>query len=207
MERLGAPYKLRELAEALKSAFSKAFTVKYPYEPSPAPEAFRGKLQLDVEKCIGCGACVEGCPTGALTLEDEEEKRRITLSYPYCISCGQCVERCPVDAINFTTEYSVVSTRREDLLFQLEKDLVRCEVCGAPVATVDHLKWVMANLGFLTLSNSTLLVAAYEISTGRLPKKPSEPKETIERQDLLKILCARCRRKAVALDHGWRAKY
>ena len=200
------PYKFRELAEALRSAFSKAFTIRYPYEPSPPPEGFRGKLQLDADKCIGCGACVEGCPTGALSLQDEEEKRRITLAYPQCISCGQCVERCPVEAIRFTTGFSMVATRREELVFQVEKDLLRCEICGAPVATVDQLRWVMANLEGLTLSNSTLLVAAYDFSLSLKPGKP-EFKEELERQDLLRILCVKCRRKAVALDHGWRARY
>lgn len=202
---MGLP-KLREVAEALRSALSAAFTVKYPREPSPAPEGFRGKLEFNSEKCIGCGACVEGCPTGALTLEDLEDKRRIVLVYTRCISCGQCVERCPVEAVRFTTQYSMVSTAREELRFELEKDLLRCEICGAPVATPDHIKWVMANLEGLTLSNSTLLAASYELALGLTPQriKPGKP---LGREDLIRILCVKCRRKMVALDHGWRAKY
>ena len=35
--------KLRELREAIKSLFSRPYTIKYPAEPSVPPERFRGK--------------------------------------------------------------------------------------------------------------------------------------------------------------------
>lgn len=53
-------------------------------------------LQLDVNRCIGCGLCVEVCPHGVFTVEGK--KARI-LDRDTCMECGACARNCPVDAI------------------------------------------------------------------------------------------------------------
>lgn len=46
------------------------------------------------DKCIGCGACVDQCPFGAIEMRDT--KAYITEA---CTVCGACVNVCPVEAI------------------------------------------------------------------------------------------------------------
>jgi heterodisulfide reductase subunit A len=52
--------------------------------------------EVDEEKCIGCGACVDLCPYGAARIEEEKAKIIDIL----CKGCGSCVVGCPVRAIN-----------------------------------------------------------------------------------------------------------
>ena len=83
--------KLRELKEAVTAVFSPRFTTRFPAVPCKVPEKYRGKPEFDLETCIGCGACVNVCPTpGCLTMEDDLEAtppvRRISHRYASVIS-------------------------------------------------------------------------------------------------------------------------
>ncbi len=51
---------------------------------------------LNKTKCVGCGKCVEACPTGALYWVEKEVFVREEL----CRSCGACMEACPKGAIS-----------------------------------------------------------------------------------------------------------
>jgi len=50
-------------------------------------------------RCVHCArpACVEACPVGALTRD--EETGLVLLDEEKCTGCLQCVEACPFDAI------------------------------------------------------------------------------------------------------------
>lgn len=57
---------------------------------------------LEKEKCTGCGACYNICPTEAIKMETNSEG----FLYPVidkekCISCGLCKEKCPAISPNF----------------------------------------------------------------------------------------------------------
>lgn len=53
-------------------------------------------VKVNKDVCIGCGACVGGCPTGSLNLNDEGKS---VCNEETCIDCGACVATCPVGAI------------------------------------------------------------------------------------------------------------
>lgn len=48
------------------------------------------------DACIGCGACVGGCPVGALSMNDDNMS---VCDEGTCIDCGACVGTCPCEAI------------------------------------------------------------------------------------------------------------
>ncbi|MBN2560246.1 MAG: 4Fe-4S binding protein [Phycisphaerae bacterium] len=51
---------------------------------------------VDVEKCTGCGACVDVCPVEAITLNDE----KAAVDQENCTDCAVCVAECPTEAIS-----------------------------------------------------------------------------------------------------------
>ncbi|MBN1844372.1 MAG: 4Fe-4S binding protein [Sedimentisphaerales bacterium] len=51
---------------------------------------------VDLEKCTGCGNCVDTCPSEALSLDGEKVK----IDEEACIDCGACVDECPVEALS-----------------------------------------------------------------------------------------------------------
>lgn len=56
------------------------------------------KVQIDTEKCVGCGNCVKDCPGHALEMEDGKAR----MKNPLCISCAHCVAICPVHAVSMS---------------------------------------------------------------------------------------------------------
>lgn len=64
---------------------------------------------LEKEKCTGCGACYNICPTEAIKMETNSEG----FLYPVidkekCISCGLCKEKCPqlkTTKLNYSLPY------------------------------------------------------------------------------------------------------
>lgn len=53
-------------------------------------------FMVEKDKCIGCGACMQLCPVGAISF-DEDGKAKIDPNI--CIKCGTCEASCPVQAI------------------------------------------------------------------------------------------------------------
>lgn len=53
-------------------------------------------LQLDIEKCIGCGMCLQVCPRAVWKLI---QNRAAIDNRDACIECGACSMNCPGEAI------------------------------------------------------------------------------------------------------------
>ena len=53
-------------------------------------------LELDVDKCVGCGLCETVCPHGIFAVR---EKKAVIVDKDACMECGACAGNCPVEAI------------------------------------------------------------------------------------------------------------
>lgn len=63
------------------------------------PEKIMRKIiQIDEEKCNGCGQCAETCHEGAVRIIEGKAK---LVSDSYCDGLGDCIGECPMGAISF----------------------------------------------------------------------------------------------------------
>ena len=81
-------------SQAIKNLFSKPATSSYPQVARVYPEASRGHVEINIDDCIMCGACAEGCPVSAIS----EGDGKYVINADECISCGSCADVCPVGA-------------------------------------------------------------------------------------------------------------
>jgi len=54
------------------------------------------KVEINNEKCINCGECIEVCPMGIFELQDEMV---VAVDQEDCIGCESCVDACEQGAI------------------------------------------------------------------------------------------------------------
>ncbi len=50
--------------------------------------------KINVDECLGCGACVEACPAEAIS----EADGKYVINPDLCLDCGACEGACPVGA-------------------------------------------------------------------------------------------------------------
>ena len=90
------------IAEQSKKTFAwlkNALTAEMEYLPTVkaknTDKAITSTLNLNL--CVGCSACVNVCPKGALSLQPDKYGYYCTsIDHDLCINCGLCSKACPV---------------------------------------------------------------------------------------------------------------
>ncbi len=52
---------------------------------------------VDPDECVGCGSCESVCPTGAISVNEEDIA---SVDPDKCDECETCIQECPVEAIS-----------------------------------------------------------------------------------------------------------
>jgi NADH-quinone oxidoreductase subunit I len=114
-----------------KEFFKPTVTVSYPYETLEMCDRFRGHVELIENEdgkpnCIVCMMCQRACPSNCISMagkKPEGEKKKVltkyVLDFTRCSLCGSCVESCNFNALEFSKEYNLASTKKEDFIFDL----------------------------------------------------------------------------------------
>jgi hydrogenase-4 component H len=153
---------------------------------------------------MGCAACAQVCPSGAIEFKDRvisgKARRTLIIHWDICIFCGNCQANCPTaKGIILSREFDFATTEnRETLSQEIEKEITLCEGCEEMVLPQDQIHWVEKRLGPLCFSNTSLILIYLRSLVLGLKGEflPKEEREFL-RSDRMKILCPRCRREAV----------
>lgn len=121
--------KKRVVADLLRNLADAPATLRYPTQPIPVPEGFRGRIAIRDPVCIGCSKCAIVCPTECIDMvpgEREVEvkgrtivrRKKPEVHLYACIRCGLCEEYCPTEpkAIYLTTAFAGTGTDKEAIV-------------------------------------------------------------------------------------------
>jgi NAD-dependent dihydropyrimidine dehydrogenase PreA subunit len=86
-------------------------------------------ITIDIERCTGCGACLETCPAGALYLVDG----KAAVDEALCRECEVCLDACPEQAIALTEQRVPRPEPARQLARRPEPDVIRVRTRPAPV--------------------------------------------------------------------------
>ena len=156
-EKLYLPEIFRGLGHSLRHLFRRPFTIDYDgtEHDNPrkyhAPRAgYRGEHYLKKDddghvKCVACFMCAAACPAECIHIEGaptppdwkdrERYPKRFEIDLLRCIYCGYCEEACPVDAIALSPVFNLVSSTREEKIYDRDKLLKLGEELGLSLST------------------------------------------------------------------------
>ncbi|MET3845078.1 4Fe-4S binding protein [Bradyrhizobium sp. OAE829] len=109
-----------------------------------APGAPFGGVNLNVEGCTLCHACVTACPTGALS--DNPDRAMLRFTESLCVQCGLCEATCPEKVITLEPRLDFAAWNAP-LRVLKEEEPFNCIACGKPFGTKSSIERVLAKLG------------------------------------------------------------
>jgi uncharacterized Fe-S center protein len=130
-------------------------------------------IEIDTEKCKGCGECKEACPKHLPDII--EGKARNTSSE--CMRCPICIDACPMDAIKYVDKenlgralasaaYGVLSTfkKRKVAYVSFAKDITQyCDCLPNPGQILMKDIGIFASDSPVSVDSAFLSAAGYEI--------------------------------------------
>jgi len=190
------PPKIKELKEAIKAVFMKRYTNKF-LVLCEAAEGFRG-MPVPNDSCSGCEACSEICPSQAIVIEDNADKkvRIIRRYYDRCNYCGQCELLChqAKPGVVLTREYDMADHSRSGMQHTQEFKIIACDKCGKVLGTKKQLLETSDRVGpALASANPNLILLRQKVIGYEMPS--TIKLRGIARSDILVFLCPACRHK------------
>ncbi|MET0670694.1 MAG: 4Fe-4S binding protein [Xanthobacteraceae bacterium] len=108
----------------------------------PADAPF-GTVNVNVEGCTLCLACVSACPTGALL--GDPERPMLRFAEDACVQCGLCKATCPEQVISLTPQIDFRAATASARILK-EEEPFHCIRCAKPFGVKSTIERVTAKL-------------------------------------------------------------
>ncbi len=137
-------------------------------------------IKIDAERCTGCGACLEVCPTGALYLVDG----KVAVDGSLCHECEACLAACPTEAIALVMREEAVEETVHLPAVRPAPEVIRVKNRAAPLSLRSRLlpamgaAMVWAGREFLPVLANSLLDALDRWATEPRPTEVASGRET-----------------------------
>jgi len=124
-------------------------------------------MQVDLERCTGCGDCLDVCPVEAISMNNG----KAWIDSETCLACEACAQVCPIDAIcpsiitlpakSAPAEIMPANT----MIVQRPAELER-------LASHPAIRWTRATLSF---AGREILPRLVDVVVGALERRLSQP--------------------------------
>ena len=102
-----------------------------------------GSVEINVEGCTLCLACVSSCPTGALSADTE--KPMLRFAEDACVQCGLCKATCPEKVISLRPQIDFRAATTSARVLK-EEEPFHCVRCDKPFGVKSTIERVSAKL-------------------------------------------------------------
>ena len=102
-----------------------------------------GAVEINVEGCTLCLACVSACPTGALS--DNAERPMLRFAEDACVQCGLCKATCPEKVITLKPQLDFRAATATARVLKQEEPF-HCIRCNKPFGVKSTIERVAAKL-------------------------------------------------------------
>lgn len=108
--------------------------------PAGAPY---GRINVNVDGCTLCLACVSACPANAL--RDHPDKPQLSIVEAACVQCGICVATCPEKVMSLEPRYNFTSEALAPSLIKTEEPF-HCVSCGKVFGAKSSIEQIVERL-------------------------------------------------------------
>jgi ferredoxin len=130
---------------------SLAFTIEHLATHAPMPQtvialsagAPFGEIEVNLDTCTMCMACVGACPEAALA--DGRDRPQLRFIEANCVQCGICEQACPEDAISLVPRLLVGKEAKAERVLNQDQPF-HCIRCGKEFGTQRMLQSMLVKI-------------------------------------------------------------